>query len=292
MLDAHARIAAYRAMDPRDQARHPGRNRKSPADPMPPVAYDLASGARLFCLDEFQVSDVADALILGRLLQALFDNGVVLVATSNRAPDDLYRDGLNRQLFLPTIDLLSEKLDVIELAAARDFRLDRLSRAPVYHAPLGPDADRAMDTAWTRFICGALERGETIDTQGRKVLIPRAARGAARFEFQELCGRPLGAADYLAIARRYDAVFVDHVPRMEPSGRNEARRFIAFIDALYEARGKLVCSADGPPEALYRNGDGAFEFERTASRLIEMQSDDYLAASRRMAAGERVDGAI
>lgn len=284
MLEAHARINAFRALSPRDQARHPGRNRKSPADPMPPVAHDLAAEAQLLCFDEFQVSDVADALILGRLLQALIANGVILVVTSNRPPDDLYPDGLNRQLFLPVIALLKARLDVTELAAARDFRLDRLSRAPLYHTPLGPAADRAMDAAWTRFICGAHERGETIGVQGRRVPVPRAARSVARFEFQELCGRPLGAADYLTIARRYDAVFVDRVPVMGPGERNEARRFIAFIDAMYEARSKLVCSAAGPPADLYRAGEGSFEFERTASRLIEMQSDAYLAASREFSA--------
>lgn len=280
MAETHDRIAAWRGGTDAMRRRHPGVNRKSPGDPMPPVARDIAVDARLLCFDEFQVSDIADAMILGRLFEALFSEGVVVVATSNRPPDDLYRDGLNRQLFSPFITLLKSRVDVVELKSARDFRLERLGGAPVYHAPLSPEADDAMDASWTRYICDARERNEEISVKGRRVAVPRAARGAARFSFADLCEAPLGAADYLAIARRYDAVFVDRVPRLGPEKRNEAKRFVTLVDALYEARTKLICSADAEPDALYATGDGAFEFARAASRLMEMRSADYLGLAR------------
>ena len=280
MAETHDRIAAWRAGTDSTRRRHPGVNRKAPDDPMPPVARDIAVDARLLCFDEFQVSDIADAMILGRLFDALFAEGVTVVATSNRPPDDLYRDGLNRQLFLPFIALLKSRLEVFELKAARDFRLERLGGAPVYYAPLSPDADAAMDAAWSRYICDARERSEEIAVRGRRVVVPRAARGAARFTFADLCEAPLGAADYIAFARRYDALFVDGVPRLGPEKRNEAKRFVTLIDALYEARTKFVCSADSEPDALYASGDGAFEFARAASRLMEMRSADYLGLPR------------
>ncbi len=285
MLDVHDRIADWRVSDGQTKRRHKGRNRQSLDDPMPPVARDIAETARVLCFDEFQVTDIADAMILGRLFEALFAEGVVMVATSNRRPDDLYRDGLNRQLFLPTIDLIKTHLDVLELAAARDYRLERLSGSRVYHTPLGADADAAMDEAWARMICGARERAETIEIKGRKVRAPRTARGAARFDFAALCEAPLGPADYLAIVRRYGALFIDRIKQMGPESRNEAKRFVTLVDALYETRTKLVCSAAAPPDQLYTEGDGAFEFERTVSRLIEMQSADYLAAERAPPAG-------
>ncbi len=278
MADVHERIGRWRTSDENTKRRHKGVNRKAPDDPMAPVAYDLASDASLLCFDEFQVSDIADAMILGRLFEALFDLGVVVVATSNRAPDELYKDGLNRQLFTPFIELLKEKTEVFELVAARDYRLDKLSGAPVYYQPLSPAADEAMNGAWARMLSGARERREQLTVKGRTLTIPRAGRGAARFAFADLMEQPLGASDYIAIVNRYGALFVDHIPVMGREQRNEARRFINLIDAIYDTRTKFVCSADGPPEALYKTGDGAFEFERTASRLIEMQSDDYLAA--------------
>lgn len=278
MTEAHQRIADYRALDLKEKKRRPGVNPKYPDDPMPPVAYALADDARLLCLDEFQVSDIADAMILGRLFEALFRRGVTLVATSNRPPDDLYKDGINRQLFLPFIDMLKARLDIVELVAARDYRLEKLAGAPVYYAPLDPEADKAMDRAWGRYISGASEHEDRLEVQGRSVPVPRAARGAARFDFSDLCAKPLGAADYLAIANRYGTVFLDRIPRMHAEMRNEARRFVNLIDAIYDARVKLVCSADGEPDDLYPSGDGAFEFERTASRLMEMRSAGYLAA--------------
>lgn len=281
MLDAHERIAVWRAADDKSRRRHKAWSRKSPDDPIPLVAYDIAQDSRLLCFDEFQVTDIADAMILGRLFSALFENGVTIVATSNRPPDDLYKDGINRQLFLPFIELLKDRLNIFELCSARDYRLEKLEGAPVYYTPLGAQADAAMDAAWSRMMSGARERRETIEVQGRTLIAERTARGAARFSFDELCKRPLGAADYLALVRRYGAFFLDNIPQMGPESRNEAKRFVTLIDAIYDSRAKLVCSAAVDPEDLYPHGDGAFEFERTASRLREMRSSAYLAADRR-----------
>lgn len=278
MAETHERIARWRALPENEKRRHKRLNRKSVDDPMPPVGYDIARRARLLCFDEFHVADIADAMILGRLFDALFAEGVIVVATSNRHPDDLYKDGLNRQLFLPFIETMKSRLDIVELSAARDYRLAQLSGAPVYHCPLGPDADAAMDAAWNRFICGAQERSCKIEIKGRTLTIPRAARGAARFDFRDLCERPLGAGDFLAIARHYDTVFLDHIPQMDAAMRNEAKRFVLLIDALYEMKTKLVCSAEAEPDMLRPTGEIAFEFARTASRLMEMRSQAYLAA--------------
>ncbi|MEL7488392.1 MAG: cell division protein ZapE [Pseudomonadota bacterium] len=280
MAEAHEAIAAWRAADDRSRRRHRAYNRRAPDDPIPYAAADLASGAMLLCFDEFHVTDIADAMILGRLFDAMMAEGVVIVATSNRHPDDLYKDGLNRQLFLPFIDFLKSKVDVFELESGTDYRLKRLGGAPVYHQPLGPDADKAMDAAWARLMCGGTERKETLTVKGRKLVAPRTARGAARFTFAELCAAPLGSNDYLAIVRRYGALFVDGIPVMGPANRNEAKRFVTLIDAVYDSRTKFICSADAEPDGLYEAGDGAFEFERTASRLMEMRSPDYLSAER------------
>ena len=278
MAETHERIAAWRAADQKTKKRHPKASKTSIDDPMPPVAADIAADARLLCFDEFQVSDIADAMILGRLFDALFAEGVTIVATSNRRPDDLYLDGLNRQLFLPFIETLKMRLEIIQLNAERDYRLDRLAGAPVYYSPLGAAADAAMDRAWKMMISGASEQTETLVVKGRKLIAPRTARGIARFTFTELCEAPLGALDYLALVRRYGALFLDRIPQMGPENRNEARRFVTLIDAVYESRTKLVCSAAAAPDELYVRGVGAFEFERTASRLVEMQTADYLGA--------------
>ena len=281
MAETHDRIASWRAADEKTRRRHKAHNRRAPDDPMPPVARDIAEDTTLLCFDEFQVTDIADAMVLGRLFDALFAEGVVVVATSNRPPEDLYKDGLNRQLFLPFIEMLKSRLDIFELKAREDYRLAKLEEAPVYYQPLGAEADTAMDAAWSRLICGAREQSEEIPVKGRILTAPRTARGAARFEFAELCERPLGARDYLALTRHFGTLFLDHIPIMGPDARNEAKRFVTLIDAIYDARTKLVCSADGEPDQLYAVGDGAFEFERTSSRLMEMRTAEYLAAPHR-----------
>jgi len=280
MQDAHARINHWRGLSKSERRRQPEHVKGAGDDPIPPVARALASEARLLAFDEFQVTDIADAMILGRLFEGLFEEGVVVVATSNRYPDDLYRDGINRQLFLPFIDLLKEKLDIHELDGGVDHRLRQLEAAPVYYCPLGADADHAMDLAWERLTSGAAPQRCVLEVQGRELVVEREVAGVARFGFKELCARALGAADYLAIAARFHTVLLDRVPQLSPDKRNEAKRFVTLIDALYEAKTKLVMSADAEPDDLYPSGDGAFEFERTASRLMEMRTHDYLAAGR------------
>ncbi|MBT9445708.1 MAG: AFG1 family ATPase [Hyphomonadaceae bacterium] len=241
------------------------------------AAQAVADKARLLCFDEFAVSDIADAMILGRLFERLMALGVVVVATSNRPPRDLYRNGLNRQLFTPFIDLIEQRLDVVEIAAARDYRLERLMAAPVYYAPLGPAADEAIDNAWSRLTLGAAPHPVVLEVQGRQLTIDRTAAGCARVTFDELCARPLGAADYLELADRFHTVILENIPKLTPAMREEAARFRVLIDALYEAKTKLVASADALPENLYPAGDQSFEFERTVSRLMEMRSEAYLA---------------
>ncbi|MEZ5995764.1 MAG: cell division protein ZapE [Hyphomonadaceae bacterium] len=245
------------------------------------AAKQVADEARLLCFDEVQVSDIADAMILGRLFERLFAEGVVIVATSNRPPGDLYKNGLNRQLFTPFIAQLEQKLDVIEIAGPQDFRLHQLMAAPVYYWPLGPAAEEAMAQAWKRLTAGAAAQTLTLDVGGRPLRVEREAAGVARFSFEELCARPLGAADFLEIAERFHTVLLDGIPKLTPAMREEAARFRTLIDALYEAKVKLVASAEAEPAALYPAGDQSFEFERTASRLMEMRSQAYLALPRR-----------
>jgi cell division protein ZapE len=249
-------------------------------DPIQAVAEKVAGEARLLCFDEFHVADIADAMILGRLFEALFARGVVVVATSNRAPDDLYKDGLNRQLFLPFIALLKARLQVVRVGGPKDFRLDRLRGARVYLSPATPDAEAAFDDLWRSLLAGAEETGATLEVLGRKLWLPRAAGGHLRSSFVSLCGEALGPQDYLALANRFHTVFLEDVPILTPDRRNEAARFVTLIDALYEARVKLVVLAEAEPDALYPSGDGAFEFERTASRLQEMRSHDWIEAVR------------
>jgi len=245
-------------------------------DPIPPVARAIAERTTLLCFDEFQVTDVADAMILGRLFQQFFALGLVVVATSNTPPRNLYQDGLNRQLFLPFIAMLEQKLDVIELKGAVDYRLQRMSGLDVYITPLGPEADTKMDAAWKRLTDTTKGEPASLTVFGRSLRVPQAAKGVARFDFTDLCVQPLAAADYLAIARAYHTLLLDRIPRMDSAMRNEARRFVILIDTLYDEGVKLICSADAQPDALYTSGDGAEAFRRTASRLMEMRSEDYL----------------
>lgn len=281
MQDVHRRIAGWRALTPAQRKRQPHYVRGAGDDPVPPVARALSREARLLAFDEFQVTDITDAMILGRLFEHMFDEGVVVVATSNRHPDELYKDGINRQLFVPFIDLLKTRLEVFELNGGVDHRLRQLQAAPVYYCPLGMDAELSMDRAWERLTQGAVPQHCMLEVQGRELHIHREAAGVARFSFEELCARPLGPADYLTIAANFHTVLLENVPRLQRDKRNEAKRFVTLIDALYEARTKLVMSADAQPRDLYPDGDGAFEFERTVSRLMEMRSEAYLAAERR-----------
>jgi cell division protein ZapE len=280
MQDVHTRIGDWRGLDIGQRKRRKEFVRDAGDDPIPPVARALAREARLLAFDEFQVSDIADAMILGRLFDCLFNEGVVVVATSNRHPDDLYKNGINRQLFEPFIRDLQVRLEPISLDGERDYRLQQLRAAPVYYCPLDPAAGEAMEAAWTRLTQGAEAQSCVLRVQGRDLKIEREAAGVARFGFEELCARPLGAADYLAIAGRFHTVLLQDVPVMTADKRNEAKRFVTLIDALYEAKAKLVMSADAEPSDLYPAGDGNFEFERTASRLMEMRSEAYLAAER------------
>lgn len=269
MLDVHSRIHTQRQRIKEGQAK---------SDPIPPVAVGIAQEAALLCFDEFQVHDPADAMILSRLFSELFKHGVVVVATSNRAPDDLYQGGLNRELFLPFIDLLKSRVDVLALDSAQDYRLARLKTMPVYFSPLGHSTDTKLDEAFIKLTGGAMPVAHTLEVQGRSLNIPASAAGIARFTFDELCRQPLGAADYIEIARQFHTLFLSNIPIMEAKHQNEAKRFVNLIDILYEQGVNLICSAEGQPEQLYTEGRGAFEFNRATSRLVEMQSEEYLAA--------------
>ena len=245
-------------------------------DPMPLLAQEVAAQAWLLCFDEFQVDNIADAMILGRLFEALFAAGVVIVATGNVAPDDLYKDGLQRELFLPFIELIKQRLGVLSLDGAIDYRLTQLKGLEVYHVPADAMAEAALDAAFAELSQGVAGAPTELVVKGRTLIVPRAANGVACFSFAELCEQPLGASDYLAIAERFHTLILSGVPRMDPKQRNEARRFVTLIDALYESKVNLICSADAAPDALYVKGAGAKEFKRAASRLIEMQAEDYM----------------
>ena len=280
MAEVHDRLDAWRRLTPDERKRSEWRVKGAGDDPIAPVAKQIASEANLLCFDEFQVTQIADAMVLARLFDALFERAVTVVATSNRHPDDLYKDGINRPLFLPFIDHLKTHCRILELASDRDYRLDRLIEAPVWYAPLGPEAETALEAAWDRLTLGAEPQHCVLTVKGRKLDVPREAAGVAWFSFEELCARPLGSRDYLAIAANFNTVILSGIPKLGPENRNEAARFVALIDAFYEARIKLIASAAAEPEHLYPEGDGSFEFERTASRLHEMRSTDYLAEAR------------
>ncbi|PLP56852.1 cell division protein ZapE [Mesorhizobium loti] len=273
MADVQDRIQKHR------QARKEGKIKED--DPIPPVAKALAEESWVLCFDEFTVTDIADAMILSRLFSALFANGIVLVATSNVAPRDLYRDGLNRQLFLPFIAILERHADVVTLDSDTDYRLEKLNRLPVYMNPFGEETDRRMDEAWHAITRGHASTVVEIPLKGRHVTVPVAVGSNARFSFADLCDAPLGARDYLAIAGRFDTIFIDHVPVLDQTRRNPAKRFILLVDTLYDTKKRVVVSAEATPDKLYAGRTGtteAFEFDRTASRLIEMQSRDWLEA--------------
>ncbi len=252
-------------------------SRKGGDDPIPPVARLIASEARLLCFDELQVTDIADAMILGRLFEALFEDRVVLAVTSNRAPEDLYKNGINRQLFTPFIDIIRDRCEVVQTAGARDWRLDRLSSAQVWHTP---DDRAGFEALWRELKGGEPEEPAHLTVLGRDVVVERTVGAMARASFADLCGRPLGPQDYLAIAERFHTLFLEDVPILGPANHHEARRLVTLVDALYEAKTKLIVLAAARPEALYTEGVGAFEFERTVSRFNEMQSRDWLAHVR------------
>jgi len=266
MLDVHERIEHER--------------RAHTDEPVAKVAADLAAEATLLCFDEFQVNDIADAMILERLFRALFEAGTVVVATSNRTPERLYENGLQRDRFLPFIALLGERLDRVELDSGRDYRLARMRGRKIYHWPNDATAQAALETAFADLSDHAEGASQTLTVMARPLVVPRAARNVAWFSFEELCAQPLAAADYLAIAERFAAIIVEGIPRLSPQQRNEAQRFHILIDALYEARAVLVASAEVPPDQIYVAGDGSWEFERTVSRLMEMQSEEYIANRR------------
>ena len=274
MIEAHDYMHKWRsgAADRRQR-----RRRKGDDDPIPPLAKHIAEQASLLCFDEFHVTDIADAMILGRLFTALFDHGVVVVATSNWPPDLLYKDGLQRDRFVPFIELMKDRLDILELESGVDYRLERLRGLPVYHCPLTQATARAMQRTFRDLTGDAEGRPDALLLKGRRLEIPRAAKGVAWFPYEDLCAKPLGAGDYLALATHFHTVMVDGVPRFTEDKRNEAKRFITLIDALYEHRTYLVIAAEVPPDRLNGTETHAFEFDRTLSRLMEMQSKDYIA---------------
>ena len=264
MQTSHARVFAWKKANP------------GGSDPIPPLADTIAEGASLLCFDEFQVNDIADAMILGRLFQALFARGVVVVATSNVAPDDLFKGQPGRDAFLPFIALIKQRLDVVMMDAGRDFRRERMRGIRTWHVPADDMSRRALDEAFAALTGGADVQPVTLTVMGRAVVVPQAADGVARFEFSALCGTALGPGDYLAIATTFHTLVLDGIPRLSPDNYDVARRFINLVDTLYDQRVKLIASADATPDQLYRRGENAKMFERTASRLDEMQSEDWL----------------
>lgn len=275
MQDAQERIHAHRQAFGRGETRD--------EDPIPGIAREIAASAAVLCFDEFTVTDIADAMILGRLFEGLFHEGVVVVATSNVAPVNLYPNGLNRKIFLPFIDVLLAHVDVVELSARTDFRLEKLNRAEVYLHPRTNANAALLETIWIDVTGGVAPRAETIPLKGRVLEVPKAASGAAWFRFKTLCEEPRSAEDFLAIARRFHTVFIEGIPVMEREQQNAAKRFILLIDTLYDNHVRVVVLAEAEPSGLYTatSGTEAFEFARTASRLNEMQSVEYMAGGGR-----------
>jgi cell division protein ZapE len=269
MLETHARLKKVRESED--------------GDPIEPVAEEIGEEARLLCFDEMQVTNPADAMILSRLFGKLVEAGVKVVTTSNRPPCDLYKDGLNRELFVPFIELIEQRMLVAEVNGPTDYRLDRLEGVEVWHVPNGPEATAALSRAFFQLTDYPVEDRAKVPSEdialggGRTLHVPKSLKGVAVFSFKRLVGEPRGAADYLAIARRYHTVIIVGIPVMGPDMRNEAARFVTLVDALYEHKVKLLAAADAEPSGLYPDGDGRFEFQRTVSRLEEMRSADYLA---------------
>lgn len=263
MAEAHERIAKARQT-------HTG-------DPIPHVAAEMVGSPGLLCFDELHVTDIADAMILGRFFKVVFERKAVVVATSNAMPDELYRNGLNRQLFLPFIDLIEDNMDVLELVSAKDFRLDKIAGQPLYFTPADGAARHAMNQHWIRMTGQHATEPMVLEVKGRRLIVPVAAAGVARFSFEDLCERPLGAIDYLAVAHAFHTVLIDDIPVMGSARRDHARRFINLIDTFYDNGVCIVVSAEAQPDDLYVAGDGSDLFTRTASRLIEMRSEAYVA---------------
>jgi cell division protein ZapE len=264
MQDVHARVHAWKRAHP------------DVADPIPPLADQVAAEAALLCFDEFQVNDIADAMILGRLFQALFDRGVVVVTTSNTAPDDLFKGQPGRDAFLPFIALIKQRLELLVMDGGRDYRRERIRGLRTWLVPADAMARRELDKAFVRLTGGSAIRPVTLTVMGRVLEVPEASDGVARFAFDSLCNTALGAGDYLAIATQFHTLVLDGIPRLSPENFDQARRFIVLVDALYDQRVKLIASADAVPDQLYQRGENAKMFERTASRLDEMQSEDWL----------------
>jgi cell division protein ZapE len=270
LTEVHERIHGLRQRMKAGKTEH--------GDPIPQTADAIAQEASVLCFDEFHVTDIADAMILGRLFKRLFERDVVVVATSNVPPDELYKDGLNRALFLPFIELIEAHMTCLRLGARADFRLEKLAGTRMWHAPADAAAAAALDRAWLLLTAGHAGEQRQLQVMGRKLVVPRAAMGAARFSFRDLCQQPLAGADYLKLAREFHTVFIERIPAMDYAARNEAKRFIVLVDTLYDNAVKLVASAETEPHLLYRASEGfeAHEFKRTESRLIEMQSQSYL----------------
>lgn len=293
MREAHALLHRWRNEEAAEQAARGRRPRATPPpsirrarthDPMPRLARALADGHRVLCLDELDIQDIGDAMIVARLFDSLLALGVVVVMTSNRPPEDLYADGLQREKLLPFIALLRQRLTVLAVDGARDFRRDRLLGEPVYHIGTGEEADAWLSArldALAEAEGGATPAPDVVMVHGRRVPVRAATRRLGRFAFDDLCHRPLGSHDYLAIAERFEVVLLSDIPSLGPKNADAARRFVVLIDTLYDMGRVLVCTAAAAPEALYRSGRGTFEFERTVSRLLEMQSRPYLERAPR-----------
>ena len=270
MQEVHRRLHSFR------EAQKQGKVSES-SDPIQALSKVIVDQAWLLCFDEFHVTDIGDAMILGRLFEALFEKGVVVVTTSNRHPNDLYKDGLQRERFLPFIDMINEKLHVLQLDSDIDYRLEKLRQMDTYLSPSGPEATKKLEEDFHELSIGAEPRKRQLEVNGRIIEIEKSAEGVGFVTFDEMCNKPLGAGDYLALADTFHTLILDGIPKLGPQNRDQAKRFVTLVDALYDYKTNFICSAETPPTELYTEGDGAFEFERTVSRLLEMQSPEYMA---------------